>query len=102
MTEADGGTPTATEQSIARRIAQALGYDGSDWRDFRAQAIAAIDAMADEYKVAVNLHDDLVAALRDARNYIECSAFNISGDAGKKNYRGCVARIDAVLAKVKP
>jgi hypothetical protein len=50
--------------------------------------------------MAVNrdhVFDQLVAALRDARGYVEASSLNINGKADRKNYRGCLARIDAAL-----
>lgn len=39
----------------------------------------------------------LEAALRDARTYIEASSLNITSKDGRRNYRGCLARIDAAL-----
>jgi len=52
---------------------------------------------------AVNSHDamkECVEALRDARNYVDASSLNITSKDGRRNYRGCLARIDSALAKV--
>ena len=40
---------------------------------------------------------ELEAALRDAQNFIECSAFNMTSPKGKANYRACANRIAAAL-----
>jgi hypothetical protein len=37
------------------------------------------------------------AALRDARSYVEAVAMNAGSPAKRKNYMGCVHRIDAAL-----
>ena len=42
---------------------------------------------------------ELEAALRDARGYVEASSLNITSKDGRKNYRGCLARIDAVMGQ---
>lgn len=44
---------------------------------------------------------DLVAALRDARTYVEASYLNITSKDGRRNYRGCLERIDAAIAKAE-
>lgn len=40
---------------------------------------------------------DLEAALRDARTYVEASSLNMTSKDGRRNYRQCLARIDAAL-----
>lgn len=39
----------------------------------------------------------LTIALKDARSYVESVALNATGKEKQRNYRGCVARIDAAL-----
>lgn len=63
------------------------------FHDERADAIAAWNRRSDPVRA------ELLAALKDARNYVDAVVAN-SGNAHRRaNYRRCVSHIDAAIAK---
>lgn len=44
---------------------------------------------------------DLLAALKDARNYVDAVVANATNPKRRLNYTGCVQRVDAAIAKAE-
>jgi hypothetical protein len=96
--KADGGTPTARlvePEHLAHEICadECFAYTG-EGREHSAQCQHTQRRLREAYGHCVNLHDELVEALRGANNYI--SATNPRGA------RALLKEIWDVLAKVKP